>query len=205
MHKHKMTIDYTPNVVKFYGLSLNAQYVAFQQCLCAQRASADAQRQPGYQAVYFVAVPVGYVSDYDRIGLMFNSLVRPRVARRPTDGDRAQLKDQMKSLHWLGYCHLDLTEQNIGLDGNDRCYLLDCVAVRTIALCLDASNRLESSDPSNSLDPSDVSHDLRLWYQLQSSVLKHLPPEQQQCAVGEEKEQITASTAGNKVAIMIFV
>jgi len=197
---NKIFIKHKPHVVKFYKTGLNAQYVTFQQSLLVQRDSADAQRQPGYQAVYFIAVPVGYVVHKDQIGLVFNYVVQPRVARQPTAGDCAQVKDQMKFLHWLGYCHLDITDRNILLGDNNKCYLLDFDCVCAVGLCALGPLPPESSDRIKRRDPAEVEDDLHLWYQLQGTFFKDLPAEQLQpapppaaTAARDEKKQSNAA------------
>jgi len=199
---NQIFIKHQPHVVKFYKTGLNAQYVTFQQSLLVQRDSADAQRQPGYQAVYFIAVPVGYVVHKEQIGLVFNYVVQPRVARQPTAGDRAQVKDQMKFLHWLGFCHLDVTERNVLLGDNNKCYLLDYDCVCAVGLCALGPLPPESSDRIKRRDPAEVEDDLHLWYQLQGTFFKDLPVEQLRLAVGvdEEKEvNPQAAAAGNSL------
>jgi len=200
----KIFIKHKPHVVKFYKTGLDAQYVTFQQSLLMQRDSADAQRQPGYQAVYFIAVPVGYVVHKEQIGLVFNFVVQPRVARQPTAGDRAQVKDQMKFLHWLGYCHLDITERNVRLGDNDKCYLLHYESVCAVGPCALGPITLESSDLVKRRDPAVVEDDLHLWYQLQGTFFKDLPAEQLQpaptpagAAVGDQKQQVNAAASGS--------
>jgi len=202
----KIFLNHKPHVVKFYKTGLNAQYVTFQQSLLVQRDSADAQRQPGYQAVYFIAVPVGYVVHKEQIGLVFNYVVQPRVARQPTAGDRAQVKDQMKFLHWLGYCHLDITKRNVLLGDNNKCYLLDYDCVCAVGLCALGPLPPESSDRIKRRDPAEVEDDLHLWYQLQGTFFKDLPAEQllpapppaAAAAVDEKTQSNAAAPAAGK-------
>jgi len=122
------------------------------------------------------------------------------VARQPTAGDRAQVKDQMKFLHWLGYCHLDITKRNVLLGNNDKCYLLDYDCVCAIGLCPLGPLPPESSDPVKRRDPAEVEDDLHLWYQLQGTFFKDLPVEHLQqapptaaTAAGDEKKQSNAA------------
>jgi len=152
---------------------------------------------------------VGYVVHKEQIGLVFNYVVQPRVARQPTAGDRAQVKDQMKFLHWLGYCHLDITKRNVLLGDNNKCYLLDYDCVCAVGLCALGPLPPESSDRIKRRDPAEVEDDLHLWYQLQGTFFKDLPAEHLQpapppAAKDEEKHVNAAAPASGKYCYTAF-
>lgn len=175
----KIFIEHVPHVVKFYKTGVNAQYVTFQQTLMLQRDSADAQRQPGYEDVYYIAVPVGYVLHKDNIGLVFHFVIPPREAEDHviTVGDRAQLWAQIQFLHWLGFCHLDITARNVLLGRGGKCYLLDYDCVCALGRSPLGPLPPESSKAILRRDPADVLDDVHLWQQLQHTYFKDLPTE----------------------------
>jgi len=184
---NKIFIDHVPHVVKFYKTGINVQYVTFQQTLLVQRDSPEAKRHPGYEAVYFVAVPVGYVKHQNRIGLVFPFVVPPRdeEKRGITVEDRAQVRVQMEFLHWLGFCHLDITARNILQGRNGKCYLLDYDCVCAIGRCPLGPVPPESSKSIMQRNPAEVLDDLHLWRLLQGTYFKGLPEEE--IAVDESK------------------
>ena len=165
----------------------------------AQRESCDAQRQPGYQAVYSVAVPLGYVNLEDQIGLVFRYAAQPRVTRERTAQDRAQIKDQMTFVHWLGYCNLEITDRNVRQADDNTCYLLDYRGVRAIRRSSPWPGASDSSELTARCNAGGVQQDLHLWYQLQDTFFKDLPADDACPAAMDEKQQITAAAAGNTV------
>jgi len=109
--------------------------------------------------------------------LVFRYVVQPRQARLPTARDRAQVRAQMKFLHWLGFCHLDITPRNILLAHGDKCYLMDFDCVCEIGRAPLGPLPPESSDPILRRDPAEIEDDTHLWQLLQGDYFKHLPAE----------------------------
>jgi len=193
----KLIINHEPHVVKIYKTGLNAQYVHLQKTLLVYRDHPDAIRHPGYEAVYYTAVPVGWVTHMDKKGLVFRYVVQPRKARSPTASDRAQVRAQMQFLHWLGFCHLDITKRNILLADNGKCYLMDFDCVCRIGKIPLGPLPPESSEPILRRDPAQLEDDLQLWQLLQGSFFTDLQPEsvtieQYKSEVDEEKKKPTA-------------
>jgi len=83
----------------------------------------------------------------------------------------------MKFLHWLGFCHLDITKRNILLALGDKCYLMDFDCVCEIGRSPLGPLPPESSEPILRRDPADVEDDTHLWQLLQGDYFKHLPAE----------------------------
>jgi len=173
----KLFIGNVPHVVKLYKTGLNSQYVKLQRVLLENKDKPEAKRHAGYEAVYFSAVPVGWVTHMGKKGLVFRYVVQPRQARLPTARDRAQVRAQMKFLHWLGFCHLDITKRNILLALGDKCYLMDFDFVCEIGRSPLGPLPPESSEPILRRDPADVEDDTHLWQLLQGDYFKHLPAE----------------------------
>jgi len=175
---YKLVNDAVPYVLKIYKTGLNRQYSEFQQDLLKNIDNPKAKAHPGYEAVYFAAVPVGWASHMGKKGLVFRYVVQPRKARLPTAKDRAQVRAQMEFLHWLGYCHLDITKRNILLADNDKCYLMDFDCICKIGKVPLGPLPPESSEPIMRRDPAQLDDDLHLWELLQPDFFKDLDPEQ---------------------------
>jgi len=158
----KAFIKYDPYALKLYKTGLNEQFVFFQQALFDKRDSAEAKRPAGV-AVYHVAVPVGYLTHLDKVGLLFRYIVEPEPSRGPTQDDQNMVEAQMKFCHWLGYLHLDITPRNILLSRDGKAFLMDYDAVCQIGKVPLGPIPPESSNPVKRRDPAGVSDDLHLW------------------------------------------
>jgi len=170
----KLFLDNEAHVVKIYSTGLSSQYVKFQKALEDRKDDPATKRHPGCEAVYFAAVPVGWVTHMDKIGLVFRYVVPPRKARRLTASDRKQVQDQMDFVHSLGFCHLDITSRNILVAHEDKCYLMDFDCVCLIKRCPLGPLPPESSEAVLRRDPVEIEDDLHLWEQLQQSCFNHL-------------------------------
>jgi len=171
---YKLVHDAVPYVLKIYKTGLNRQYVEFQQDLKLHANDPKAKAHPGFEAVYFTAVPVGWATHMGKKGLVFRYVVQPRKARLPTASDRAQVKAQMKFLHWLGYVHLDITKRNILLADNDKCFLMDFDCVCKLGKMPLGPLPPESSEPIARRDPAQIDDDLHLWVSIQGVFFEHL-------------------------------
>jgi len=115
--------------------------------------------------------------------------VQPRQARLPTARDRAQVRAQMKFLHWLGFCHLDITKRNILLAHGDKCYLMDFDCVCEIGKSPLGPLPPESSEPILRRDPAEIEDDTHLWQLLQGDYFNHLPAEVDEDPVEVQQQQ----------------
>jgi len=165
-----------PYALKIYKTGLNRQYTEFQRDVLKNLDNPVARAHPGFAAVCFAALPVGWATHMDKKGLVFRYVVSPRKSRRPTASDRAQVRDQIAFLHWLGYVHLDVTDRNIMLADDNKCYLMDydCVCkIGDVPL-----GPLPTECPEALLTrryPADLDDDDHLWQHLQTTFFKDLP------------------------------
>jgi len=168
-----------PYVLKIYKSGVNRRYSQFQLDLLKHMDNPEAKAHPGYAAVYFAALPVGWAAHMGKKGLVFRYVVQPRKARKPTANDRAQVRDQIDFLHWLGYVHLDITDRNIMLADKDKCYLMDYDCVCKIG---DVPLGPLPSECTETLltrrFPADLDDDDHLWQHLQTTFFKDLPPDE---------------------------
>jgi len=81
----------------------------------------------------------------------------------------------MKFLHWLGFCHLDITARNIMLADEGKCYLMDFDCVCKIGLVQLGPLPEESSEVILRRDPAGIADDLHLWRLLQTTFFDNLP------------------------------
>ena len=167
-----------PYVLKIYKSGLNRQYTQFHLDLLKNIDNPEAKAHPGYEAVYFAAMPVGWATHMGKKGLVFRYVVQPRKSRRPNARDRAQVRDQIDFLHWLGYVHLDITDRNVLLADNDKCYLMDFDCVCKIGQIPLGPLPKESSEPIMRRDPAHLDDDDHLWQHLQTTFFKDLPADE---------------------------
>ena len=177
-----------PYVLKIYKSGVNRRYSQFQLDLLKHMDNPEAKAHPGYAAVYFAALPVGWAAHMGKKGLVFRYVVQPRKSRRPTSNDRAQVRDQIDFLHWLGYVHLDITDRNIMLADKDKCYLMDYDCVCKIDEVPLGPLPPESSKPVLRRDPVVLDDDEQLWKYLQITFFKGLPHEKSRSANIEMKQ-----------------
>jgi len=201
---YKLVVNYQPYVVKLYKSGLNEQYVHFQQELLKNQNSPQAKRQPGYEAVYHIAQPVGWVSHTGRKGLVFRYVPPPRSHREPNARDRVQIKHQMQFLHWLGFCHLDITERNVLLSEGGKCYLMDYDCVCRIGCVPLGPLPPESTDTVMRRDPVDQDDDNHLWLQLQDTLFAHAPLSDDTVTVNTNAKQFphTSSSAPPRASVL---
>jgi len=177
-----------PYVLKLYRYGLTRQNADFQNVLLQRTSDAESKAHPGYAAVYHATMPVAWATHMGKKGLVFRYVVQPRKSRQPTREDRAQVRHQIDFLHWLGYVHLDITEQNIMLADNGTCYLMDYDCVCKIGqICLDPVPK-ESSEPIMRRDPAHLDDDDHLWQHLQNTFFKDLPADEAQLAPVQQQE-----------------
>jgi len=186
---YKMVDKALPYVLKIYKSGLNRQYTQFQLDLLRNIDNPEAKAHPGYEAVYFAALPVGWATHMGKKGLVFRYVVQPRKSRRPNARDRAQVRDQIDFLHWLGYVHLDITDRNILLADKDKCYLMDYDCVCKIGQIPLGPLPKESSEPIMRRDPAELEDDEHLWQHLQTTFFTDLPADEVKQLPVEVKQQ----------------
>jgi len=186
---YKMVVKAKPYVLKIYKSGLHRQYTEFQKDLLKHIDNPEAKAHPGYEAVYFAALPVGWATHMGKKGLVFRYVAQAGKSRRPNAGDRAQVRDQINFLHWLGYVHLDITDRNILLARNDKCYLMDFDCVCKIGDVPLGPLPKESSEPIMRRDPAELGDDDHLWQHLQITLFKDLSADEVKQAPVEVKQQ----------------
>jgi len=165
-----------PYALKIYKTGVNRQYTEFQKDLLRNIDNPEAKAHPGYEAVYFAAMPVGWAIHMGKKGLVFRYVTPPRKSRRPTAEDRAQVRDQIDFLHWLGYVHLDITDRNIMLADRGRCYLMDYDCVCKIDEVPLGPVPTESTEAIlTQRFPAEIDDDEHLWQLLQTTFFHELP------------------------------
>lgn len=115
----------TPYVLRTYNSGVNREYAMLQQDLLKHIDNPEGKAHPGCEAVYFIALPVGWAIHSGKKGLVFRYAKPLRDARQPTTSDRAQVQDQIEFLLWLGYMPMDVSDHNILLADQNRCYLMN--------------------------------------------------------------------------------
>jgi len=178
-----------PYVLKIYKTGLSPQYTQFQRDLLKHIDDPEARAHPGFAAVCFAALPVGWATHMAKKGLVFRYVIQPRKPRKPTANDRAQVRDQIAFLHWLGYVHLDITDRNIMLADKGKCYLMDYDCVCKIGRIPLGPLPPESSEPIMRRDPAELDADDHLWQLLQTSFFKDLHVDEVRQAPVEVKWQ----------------
>jgi len=198
--------DGMPYVLKLHKSGPTQRYAEFQKSLLKHASDAEAQVHPGYQAVYTSAFPVGWATHMGKKGLVFRYVVPSRKPRKPTAKDRAQLQDQIDFLHWLGYVHLDITDRNILLADESKCYLMDYDSVCKIGHVPLAPVPFEYAEtPLLRRHPAHLDDDDHLWQHLQTTYFKDIPVEEDKTTPGEAKQQQQASGEGVCAPIDVLV
>jgi len=164
-----------PYALKIYKTGVNRQYTEFQKDLLRNIDNPEAKAHPGYAAVYFAALPVAWATHTGKKGLVFQYVVQPRKSRKPTASDRAQVRDQIDFLHWLGYVHLDITDRNIMLADKGKCYLMDFDCVCKIGHIPLGPIPIESTEAIlTQRFPAELDDDEHLWHLLQTTFFNEL-------------------------------
>jgi len=172
-----------PYAFKIYKTGVNRQYTEFQMDLLKNIDNPEAKAHPGYEAVYFAAMPVGWATHTGKKGLVFRYVVPPRKPRKPTARDRAQVRDQIDFLHWLGYVHLDITDRNIMLGDKDKCYLMDYDCVCKIGEVPLGPLPTELNEAILTQQyPAELDDDEHLWQLLQTTFFNDLSIEEANAA-----------------------
>jgi len=153
---YKMIEKAKPYVLKIYKSGLNRQYAEFQADLLKHMHDPEVKAHPGYAALYFSAVPVGWATHMGKKGLVFRYVVQPREDRLPDAGDQAQAEAQMQLVHQLKYVHLDLTARNLLLGDEGKCFVMDFDCVCRIGEVPLGPLPNESSKPIMRRDPAQV-------------------------------------------------
>jgi len=186
-------------VLKIYKSGVSPCYTQFLLDLHKHMDDPEAKAHPGYAAVYFAALPVGWASYMGKKGLVFRYVMQPHRTRTPTADDRAQVRDQIEFLHWLGYVHLDITDRNVMLADQDRCYLMDYDCVCKIGSVPHGPLPMECTETVlTRRHPAQLSDDDHLWQFLQTTLFKGLPREKAKLVSTEVKQQ---QAAGEDVVI----
>jgi len=186
-----------PFVLKIYKSGVNREYTQFQLDLLKNIDNPEAKAHPGYAAVYHAAMPVGWATHMGKKGLVFRYVVPPRKPRKPTANDRAQVRDQIAFLHWLGYVHLDITDRNIMLADKDKCFLMDFDSVCKIGhVPLGPLPKECTESLLTRRYPAELEDDDHLWQHLQTTFFKDLPVDEVKRASVEVKQQQQASGDG---------
>jgi len=186
-----------PYVLKIHKTGVNRAYIQFQLDLLKHIDNPEAKAHPGYAAVYHAAMPVGWATHMGKKGLVFRYVVPPRKPRKPTASDRAQVRDQIAFLHWLGYVHLDITDRNILLADKDKCYLMDFDSVCKIGQVPLGPLPKECTETLLSRRyPAELDDDDHLWQHLQTTFFKDLPADEVKQAPVEVKQQQQAPGEG---------
>jgi len=186
-----------PYVLKIYKSGVNRRYTQFQLDLLKNIDNPEAKAHPGYAAVYHAALPVGWATHLGKKGLVFRYVVSPRKSRKPTASDRAQVRDQIDFLHWLGYVHLDITDRNILLADKGKCYLMDYDCVCKIGdIPLGPLPKECTETLLTRRYPAELDDDDHLWQHLQTTFFKDLPADEVKQAPVEVKQQQQAPGEG---------
>jgi len=179
-----------PYVLKLYNSGITRQYAEFHQVLLKRASDAEAKAHPGCAAVCHAAMPVGWATHMGKKGLVFRYVVPPRQPRKPTANDRAQVRDQLAFLHWLGYVHLDITDRNIMLAEDEMCFLIDFDSVCKIGhVPLGPLPNECTEELLTRRFPARLDDDDHLWQHLQTTFFKDLSADEVTQAPVEVKQQ----------------
>ena len=197
----QMFNEHFPYAVKFFHKGLTEHYVSFIKALQKHRGKSDAEAQPGYGAVYHVALPLGYLRYKEQSGLVFNWVIDRPENGAPTAADQLQVEQQMQFLHWLNFCHLDIVPRNIRQSVNDKCYLLDFDLVCPFGKPQLAPRPPESSAAVLRCDPVSHQDDLHLWNQVKKGYFGHVQETaaaDAELALRQELEKFKSDSEGKK-------
>jgi len=158
----KVFLNSKPHALKLYHKGLNVQYVNLQR------------------ALYHAAVPIGWVDHNGVVGLLFRFIESrpPHERQHATAEDRDQAKAQMEFLHWMGFCHLDITSRNLILGRGGKCFLLDHDHCCEFGCAPLSDLPPESSESIKAGFTAEREDDLHLWKHLQTTFFSDLPAEQ---------------------------
>jgi len=191
-----------PHALKIYKTGVNRQYTEFQKDLLRNIDNPEAKAHPGYEAVYFAALPVAWATHTGKKGLVFRYVVQPRKSRKPTASDRAQVRDQIDFLHWLGYVHLDITDRNIMLADKGKCYLMDYDCVCKIDEVPLGPVPIESTEAIlTQRFPAELDDDEHLWQLLQTTFFNELSLDESKVA----QPAVQHSQAAGQSSMAIYV
>jgi len=186
-----------PYVLKIHKTGVNREYIEFQLALLLNIDNPDAKAHPGYASVYYAAMPVGWATHMGKKGLVFRYVTPPRKPRRPNANDRVQVSDQTAFLHWLLYVHLDITDRNIMLADEEKCFLMDFDSVCKIGRVPLGPLPKECTETLLTRRyPAHLDDDDHLWQHLQTTFFKDLPADEVKQAPVEVKQQQQAPGEG---------